>query len=148
MLLKYECCRLLTHFIVDIHVRNPIIPQMDFHKLLIVLKTVPDQALSKKGIISPRHCLSSEPSSLMKRKMSCFCSRCPPPPPSPLHLSGRPILLLMRDALYPPRRRRGARTEGGVKLSLVSERPLYFFCYGELRSTSPLHTVTVASPSR
>ncbi len=46
---KIWSCRLLTHFIVDIHVLNPIIPQMDFHKLLIVLKTVPDQALSKKS---------------------------------------------------------------------------------------------------
>lgn len=44
-------------------------------------------------------------------------------------------LLLMRDTVYPPRRRLGARREGGVQLSLVSDQSLYF-CYGELRSTS------------
>lgn len=89
---EYGRCRLLTHFIVDIHVRNPDIPQMDFHELLIVLKTVPDQALpQKKGILS-RHCLSSKPSSFMKERWVVFVVAVHPPPPSPLHLSGRPIL--------------------------------------------------------
>lgn len=34
------------------HVRNPDIPQMDFHTLLIVLKTVPDQPYPKKKGLS------------------------------------------------------------------------------------------------
>lgn len=79
LLLKHGLCRLLTHFIVDIHVRNPDKPQMDFQKLLIVLKTVPDQALppqKRNPLSSP---LVFQAKFVYEGKMSCFCSRCPPP---------------------------------------------------------------------